>query len=160
MPGYVLRRQPLHRARLRTRGAALVEGLIVAGLLVVCLGCVLFAHRLYSAKLATVRQARLDAWGRALPGCGGANIDSILSPASLIDTVNARDVTDDDVSDWLVDAQRGVGSAGPTTVPGPHGTGMTFNAQARVSVACNEVGDQRPRESNFGSMWGYISELL
>jgi hypothetical protein len=160
MPRYVLRRQPPHRARLRRRGAVLVEALIVGGSLVVCMGCVLFAHRLYSAKFATMRQARLDAWARALPGCGGANIDSILSPASLIDTVNAREVTDDDVSDWLVDAQRGVGSAGPTTVRGPHGTGTTFRAQARVSVACNEVGDQRPRESNFGSMWSYISGLL
>jgi hypothetical protein len=53
-------------------------------MLILTLICGLFFHRLYAAKLRTIREARLQVWQAVnSPGCGGATIDlqAILSQA-------------------------------------------------------------------------------
>ena len=67
------------RRRRRSRGAAAVEALIVCGLLMTCLAGVLFFHRLYAAKLFTIREARRDLWNQALPGCNGAVVGEVIN---------------------------------------------------------------------------------
>jgi hypothetical protein len=57
------------RAR-RQRGAALVEGLIVAASLVCILGGVLVVQRFCSLQLAKLDEARSEAWRKAMNGCG------------------------------------------------------------------------------------------
>jgi hypothetical protein len=38
-----------------------------------------FFHRLYAAKLFTIREARRDLWSQALPGCNGAVVGEVIN---------------------------------------------------------------------------------
>ena len=57
------------RAR-RQQGAVLVEGLMVASLFVVLLGCMFVVHRYCSLQLGKLDQARSEAFRKSMNGCG------------------------------------------------------------------------------------------
>lgn len=56
-------------ARMRQRGALLIEALIVIMSMVLIMMCIMFFHGLYVSKHDTIQAARSQAWQAALPGC-------------------------------------------------------------------------------------------
>lgn len=145
----------------RQRGAVLVEGLIVAVLLTVFLACGLFFHRLYSSKLATLRQARAEAWDAALAGCGGGlrqTLVSVLDPLTLLSNGDQGGLIDS--PSFLSDAGRGVGDPPAIEVPmGPVLGNTVFQVQTRRSVSCNDYADQAAGDSNLASLFQAVKDL-
>jgi hypothetical protein len=54
----------------RQEGAALVEGVMVAGMLVCLLGCMFVVHRFCALQLEKLDEARAEAWRKSMNGCG------------------------------------------------------------------------------------------
>jgi hypothetical protein len=95
------------RSRSRRHGAVMVEGLAVISFLLLLLACIIFVHRLYTAKLATITEARTDAWLGALPGCGGGIVGGILDGIEAFVSL-ADDATPGmDLPDWAGDNEVG-----------------------------------------------------
>src|SRR5690349_8171441 len=59
----------LRRQRRSSRGAALVEAIIVSIMLMTMMAGGLFFHRLYEAQHIAIERARLEAWTRSNKGC-------------------------------------------------------------------------------------------
>src|SRR6478736_896491 len=59
-------------SRKRTRGAVLVEGIIVATMLTLMMAGGLFLHQLYTAQMKAIGDARFAAGTQALNGCNSA----------------------------------------------------------------------------------------
>ncbi len=57
-----------------TRGAAMVEGVIVFPLFVIVLAAIIYYHQVYSTKLERNTQARRCAWEYSVHGCRPENI--------------------------------------------------------------------------------------
>ncbi|MDD9966741.1 MAG: pilus assembly protein [Myxococcales bacterium] len=67
---------PLPRRRLPTgrskrHGAALVEALIAAAMIIVLFAGIWFFHSMYDARTTALRAARFQAWSATRPGCSG-----------------------------------------------------------------------------------------
>ncbi|HYQ30315.1 MAG TPA: hypothetical protein VER04_23960 [Polyangiaceae bacterium] len=56
-------------SRLRQRGAAFIESLIVISMILFCLFAVLWFQSLYATKLQVMQSVRANAWTSALGGC-------------------------------------------------------------------------------------------
>lgn len=133
------------RNRLSTRGAVLVESLIVCSLSLVLLACIVYAHALYAAKIDSTGKARAEAWQRALPGCEGGLTQLAMGALSggafdALATADAFDIVETPA--WMSDMGRGVSESPPVTVTasgllGGYGATLT----SRNAIACNEVGD-------------------
>jgi hypothetical protein len=61
------------RAR-RQQGAVLVEGVMVASLFVVLLGCMFVVHRYCSLQLSKLDEARSEAFRKSMNGCGSEEV--------------------------------------------------------------------------------------
>jgi hypothetical protein len=143
-----LKEVSMHAARRRAlcqQGAALVEGLIVACLLMLFMAGAVLVHSLYSAKVASIARAREQAWARALPGCEGGLTSLLLNglTAGAFDAVSGLDAAGVvDTPDWMGNFARGVGSPPAVSIAAPQLIGGgAFQVRARTSVACNEFGD-------------------
>jgi hypothetical protein len=131
------------QSRQRRAGAVLVEGLIVACALALFMAACVFAHRLYSAKLSTLREARRLAWMDAMDGCGGALLGALLDGFGALTVLNEAD------QQGLIDAPEGLTSMGrapgdPPSISvesGPMLGSTSHTISTRTSVACNEYGD-------------------
>jgi hypothetical protein len=55
--------------RAAQRGAVMIEGVLVVTVITIALGGGIFFHNLYAAKIGANRDARHDAWTKALAGC-------------------------------------------------------------------------------------------
>lgn len=109
--------QPARRLRLRRqRGAALLEGLVVAGVCLGLLGLGLAVHGREVARLEREREQRVSSWQQALEGCVEPDRVVALTRAALQGNIAAT-------AERLA---RGV------RVPGARG------AHAPGSVPCNE----------------------
>jgi hypothetical protein len=139
----------------------LVEGLIVASLLSLLLACGVFFHQLYSARLATIRQARIDAWSAALAGCSGGLATALLNTLPIITGLSEADEAGlIDSPDWLTDMGRGVGNPGAVNVQaGPMLGGQGYALRRRMSLACNEYGDQAEGDSNLAAILQAVKDL-
>lgn len=129
--------------RQRQRGAVMVEGLIASAFLTLLLACTVFVHHLYSAKLATMTEARREAWGGALPGCGGGLIAGILDNMGMISALSAADNAGlIDAPDFVTEMGRHVGSSGTRTVQSGALVGAgSFDLQTSTSIPCNEFAE-------------------
>lgn len=138
-------RQAGNKVRARRQGAALVEGLIVASLLMLFLAGAVFVHALYSAKVQSIARARQEAWARALPGCEGGLTTLLLNALTgrAFDALAGLDAAGIvDTPDWMASYGRGVGSPPDVSVAAPPLIGGgSFRVRTRTSVACNEFGD-------------------
>jgi hypothetical protein len=137
-----------HRARIsrgtqRRRGAVMVEGLIASALLAVFLACTVFVHHLYSAKLATMTEARREAWNGALPGCGGGLIAGILDNMGMISALSEADNHGlIDAPEFVTDMGRHTGSSTPRSVQSGELVGAgSFQLQTSTSIPCNEFAE-------------------
>jgi hypothetical protein len=117
------------------QGAALVEALISLTMLTLLCGLITFLHAVYAASLQTRREARADAWSRALRGCVENSSDAV----SLVEALRSGDLpiagsfgAGQDVTGR---AQRSVSGFG----------GHNVNIAREVSLPCNirssEVGN-------------------
>ncbi len=132
--------------RRRSRGAVLVEGIVVSGMLMLMMAGALFFHRLYAVKLQTMRSSRVAAWNKALPGCNSA-IELValwqavgVANAASGDAFDGLNEDSNDVPRWMeVGRQADVKSMTVTEdqVIGGH----SFNVKTTNSVVCNEKGD-------------------
>ncbi len=69
--------------RSRSRGAAMVEAVVLIPLLILLHISLLYMNRAYGSKLATMRDARRDVWPKALQASGGGGPgDGSLAPVS------------------------------------------------------------------------------
>ena len=129
----------------------MVESLIVSTLLITSLICALFFHRLYTAKLRAIREARFLVWQAAnSPGCGGVSIDlkGILAEAlagtrgskSELEppTVGAAGGSRKAPSFFGAIAQRSQTSSISAPAPEALGAG-NYSMRAVDIVACNET---------------------
>src|SRR4051812_21041364 len=111
-----------------TRGAILIESVIVITMLAVAMVVLAFFHRLYSAKLATMRVSRLDAWTQAMPGCGsGAKLDGD-GISSVTDATDNGNLSTDDHSD--------VSGAKESNITDSRG--RSYSVSTHLRVVCNE----------------------
>lgn len=67
---------------MRSRGAAMVEALVLIPLLILLHISLLYMNNAYGAKLTTMRDARRDVWPKALQASGGGGGDGSLAPVS------------------------------------------------------------------------------
>ena len=148
-----LQRQLALLRRRRARGAAFVESLIVISLILLVLYAVLWLHGLYSAKLATLQSARVQAWTDALQGCPPPELaDRAAQTTSNADTgpsggpednsgdfAGLRADTQDNGPDWFNLLEGGEGSAS-LDYPSFTGRGRSYQVGARRSFMCNEQG--------------------
>jgi hypothetical protein len=121
----------------------MVEGLIASGLLALMLAAIVFVHRLYSAKLATIVEARNEAWAGGLDGCGGGLIAGLLDSVGVISALSEADNAGlVDAPDWVTDMGREPGTAETRTVSaGAMLGGSTYDLGHRTSVPCNEFAE-------------------
>ena len=132
--------------RRRSRGAVFVEGIIVASMLMLMMAGALFFHRLYSAKLRTMRESRAAAWGQALPGCNSAvELVALWQAVGLADaaTGGALDGLNEDSNgapQWMSVGRKEDVKTATATEHAVLG-GKSFNLKTVNSVVCNEVGD-------------------
>ena len=132
--------------RRRSRGAVLVEGIIVSAMLMTMMASALFFHRLYAVKLQTMRTSRAAAWSKALPGCNSA-VELValwqavgVANAASGDAFDGLNEDSNDVPQWMsVGRQSDVKNETVTTdsVIG----GKSFDLKTVNSVVCNEKGD-------------------
>ena len=132
--------------RQRSRGAVLVEGIIVIAMLMIMMASALFFHRLYATKLATMRLSRAAAWSKALPGCNSA-VELValwqavgVANAASGDTFDGLNEDSNDVPKWMeVGRQADVKTA---TLKEDQIIGSkTYDLKTVNSVVCNEKGD-------------------
>jgi hypothetical protein len=149
------------RSRRAQAGAALVEGVIVSGLLALVLACGLFFHRVYSAKFTTLREARVEAWVAALRGCGGGLAGALLSGLNGLTTLTQSD--EDDLVDnpsRLSRVGRGVGDGAPVAVSaGPLLGSRRYTMRTRREVACTDEADHAAGDSFLATSFHMIRDL-
>lgn len=150
-----------HRRRRAQAGAVLVEGLIVSGVLALLLACGVFFHQVYSAKLATLREARAEAWLAALRGCGGGLAAGLLNQLPVITALSEADEAGlIDAPEWLTEMGRGVGEGAPVTVSAaPLLGGGTYTMRTRRDVACTDYADHAAGDSFFATAFQMIRDL-
>jgi hypothetical protein len=132
------------RSARRQRGAIFVEAVIVTTMLTILFAGGVFFHRLYSAKIRAVREARLVAWQQAEEGCpskfGIGQIFNLISIDRCEDDtcqVGGLDTQTDDGPDWL-DVGAKTGEAAHTATADRHIGGRSYSARAANRVICNE----------------------
>jgi hypothetical protein len=120
----------------------MVEGLIASTLLALFLAGTVFVHHLYSAKLATITEARSKAWLGALRGCGGGLIAGILDSVGAISGLSEADHHGlIDAPEWVTDMGRNPESSQTRSVAaGELLGGRVFHVRTSTSVPCNEFG--------------------
>lgn len=168
-PSTLLRspRAELQRKRC-SRGAVLVEGLIVSMLMMMFVAAVLFTHRLYASKMMTVLQAREGAWLHVLPGCSensftNQDLDSFLADQNMDlveDDAAQPDPAEDDVEGWLSVQEEGADGQSDTlsvSTVAPL-TSHTFHVQTSTELSCNERGGQGSHDSRITSLYEFFRQ--
>ncbi|MET0413965.1 MAG: hypothetical protein ABW217_21830 [Polyangiaceae bacterium] len=132
------------RSARQQRGAIFVEAVIVSLMLTILFAGGVFFHRLYSAKIRAVREARLSAWQQAEEGCpskfGIGQIFNLISIDRCEDdncSVGGLDTQTDDGPDWL-DMGAKTGEASHTATADRHVGGRSYSLRAANRVICNE----------------------
>jgi hypothetical protein len=150
------------RALKRRQGAVLVEGLVVASLLTLCLAVGVFFHQLYSARLSSMREARAAAWQGALAGCGGGVANALLSSLGVITLVTLADELElIQGPAWLTEMGRRSGGPAPRSVnAGPILGGRSYQLEYRVSLACNDYADQAAESSNLAAIFQTVRDFV
>ena len=144
-------------SRRRARGAALVEGIIVASMLTTMMAGGLFLHQLYASQMKAIGDARLAAWSQALKGCNsGVDLGGIWRDAGESST--PIDVDTDSTPSFFGAVSHNSGSASETATPDKLIATKSYKVTVNDSVACNEVA-QNPR-GDVLSLVGYISANL
>ena len=150
------------RVRKSRQGAVLVEGLVVASVLTVCLAVGVFFHALYSARLSSMREARVAAWQGALSGCGGGVATALLSSLGVITIVTLADeIGLIQGPEWLTGMGRQ--SGGPATrnvEAGPILGGRSYRMEYQVSLACNDYADQAADSSNLAAIFQAVRDFV
>jgi hypothetical protein len=133
-----------YEKRRRSRGAVMLEGILVITVLTVAFAGGIFFHGLFAAKMAANRNARLDVWSRALKGCSSKLEDE----DSLLDTSDSAPLEEVDLSSppgfFKVGHVEKVVTSAPVKVPmvlqsrasGPEPG--TFSFSAHHQIACND----------------------
>lgn len=131
-------RPPSARPR-RQRGAVFVEAIIVCTMLILFLTAGLFLHRLYSAKLGAMRQARAATWSTALGGCRHTfELDFANAMRFFVAIGNPGAAAFVNPPDHIgtVAHERGSGD-GAVRSPQALG-GKTYDVASSMQLACNE----------------------
>ena len=140
--------------RRRARGAALVEGIIVASMLMTLMAGGLFLHHLYLAQLKALGDARLSAWSQALQGCNsGIDLAGVWRDAG--ESSSPIDVATDSVPGFFGSVSHNEGSASDTASAHARAGGKSYKLTARDSVACNEIPQNE--RGDVISLIGYIT---
>jgi hypothetical protein len=121
----------------------MVEGIIAVGLLSILLAAVVLVHHLYAAKLATIAEARNEAWTGAMDGCGGGLIAGILDSVGVISALSAAENHDlIDAPDWVTEMGREAGDSATQTVTASAPlTAGSYQLRHSMSVPCNEFAE-------------------
>jgi hypothetical protein len=157
----------LHQAAAvrRQRGAVLIEAAIVSGLLMTLFAGAVFFHRIYSAKIQSIREARLAAWQAAEVGC-----DSLLGLPQVANLVPFDDCLDfscslgglgvesEQAPDWLESLGAKTGEGTNVVVSPTRIGGQSYAMAAHNRVICNERN--RSERGDILSLFGYILDPL
>jgi len=147
---------PRLKARKSTRGAVLVEGIIVSSLLMTMMACGLFLHHLYVAQINALENARRAAWSESLRGCSsGIDIIGIWHQVGVGRSSSQLEVDTEVVPGFFGSVSHTSGSASATATAHERAGGASYTLSANDTVACNEVV-QNPRGDAL-SLVGYIS---
>lgn len=119
----------------------MVEAIIAISMLILLYAGALFFHRLYSAKLSTIQNARQTAWSSAMPGCGGGG----LGIRSIFGDIAQGDIGDmpDQQSPGFLHIGAGDVTPDSESVPSsPLLGGGTFDVSTATRFVCNETPKQ------------------
>jgi len=148
-------RKAVGYAKRRTsRGAALVESIIVSSLLMTFMAGGLFLHRLYAAQHRALMQARLAAWSQAMKGCNSAvDLNAIWREAGNADAPTQVDT--ESTPAFFGAVGHTSGSASQSASASARAGGDSHTLSASNSVACNEVANDD--RGDVAGLIGYIS---
>ena len=142
------------RRRRQARGAALVEAIIVSGMLMTLMAGGLFLHRLYAAQQKALGEARLAAWSQALAGCNsGIDLGAVWAEAG--ESGEPIDVETDSAPSFFGAVGHTSGSASQTAAAHARIGGGSYTLSASDSVACNEIAQNK--RGDVASLLGYIT---
>lgn len=126
------------KSRRASRGAALVESLIVSSLLMTFMAAGLFLHRLYLAQQKAVEDARRAAWSQAMKGCNPSVVlqaiwqDVSSGPPSLAEAT---------LPPFFGVVSHTSGSASHSASAHARAGGGSYTLTATDTVVCNEIGN-------------------
>jgi hypothetical protein len=142
------------RRRRRARGAALVEAIIVSGLLMTVMAAGMFLHRLYVAQHDALGEARLAAWSQGVSGCSAPiDLGAIWKEAG--ESEQPVDVETESAPGFFGAVGHTSGSASKTATAHARVGGGSYTLSASDSVACNEIAHDK--RGDIGSLLGYIT---
>jgi len=140
-------------ARRASRGAVVIEALIVSGLIITVLICGVALFRVYASKVNVMRDAREATWTPALAGCGpGPSVGAVARAAELPSGEGPPTLSADVVNGWLALGQEERGRSAAVPV---FGSSQAVTSERRV--VCNENSGQR---HDPGSLLGRFSDVL
>jgi hypothetical protein len=155
------------------RGAAMVEAAVSIPFFVVIFACILYAGRVYQAKLRVMRETKQSAWTYGMANCGTAGDPITTSPqaSDATQTLDPGTPAPGLSTDPLhqIGATNGPGgdtatrSFGTSTaqksapVLGPSGLAFQTQVKNTESVMCNEPPHDGSVKGMGSAVWGYVS---
>lgn len=148
------RNAPMVRRRRLQRGAALVEAVIVSGLLMTMMAGGLFLHRLYVAQHDALGEARLAAWSQALAGCNsGIDLNAVWRQAG--ESGEPVDIETTSAPGFFGAVGHTSASASKNARADARVGGGSYTLNASDTVACNEIAQSE--RGDVASLLGYIT---
>lgn len=115
----------------------MLEGMIVATLLIIFSASGVFLHRVYVRKLRVMQEARATGWSQALGGCSGSNpmegVSQLVREGTPVRVLLER-----------ITGITTAGTANDVVVAPQQFGGVSIELESTVTVACNE----KPASSN------------
>jgi hypothetical protein len=164
-----LSRPPQRTAVRRRRGAIFVEAIIVCSMLMTMLAGAIFFHRMYSAKIRAIREARLAAWQASEAGCPSkfgigqifnlstANMTAINSCTDDSCTVGGLNTSSEAGPDWLESGAK-TGDVVHTVTAHERAGGQVHSMRAHNRVICNE--SRQNARGDLASIGEYILDAV
>lgn len=112
------------RGRGRTRGAVMVEALVVIPFFVIIFVCTLFMGNLYAAKLRVMRLTKESAWSYAIANCGTPGDPLTSTQGKSSDAPSAADGGADESPDFSEYSEPGTNASEGQENAGEYGGEM------------------------------------
>ena len=159
------------RRRRRSRGAAMVEAVVVIPFFIIIFASMIFVAKLYGEKQRTMRVAKEYSWTYAMSNCesGGANaaLESGGSPMGQMETedpnVNSDPLEQFNGSDPGMDKfNKDWGTASATVTGSVTASkaigGFTNDLSTTTKVQCNEKRQKGNLRGVFGFAWDLFKQ--
>jgi hypothetical protein len=143
----------LLRYRRHSRGAVLVEAVIVSAMLMTMMAGGLFLHRLYYAKIQGMGDARAAGWSQALQGCDSPiDLNAVWHQTGA--TAAPGSVDTGSVPGFFGEISHASGSGSGTAAAHARVGGGSYTLSTSNTIACDEK--PQPERGDLASLLGFI----